>query len=158
MLFMIVVPHRVRPNLNGPRGVVATAPIKAGMPVWGVGGNDRVLTLEDIRRLTPIQFEALMSLGWIRLAYSREWVVAGDFRPFTWSDYKTSPNLKVEFDMLTAAKNIFRNEELVAPAEFDADRNWKNRMFKSGGWKRKNDSRAAKPDLERYLKYVQRTG
>lgn len=155
---MLVIPHRIRPNLNGPKGIVATAPIEAGAPVWGVDPSDQVLRLEDIRELTPIQFEALMSLGWIRLAYSREWVVAGDFQALNWSDHKTPPNLKVEFDMLTAAKNISRNEELVGPAGFDADRDWKNRMFKSGGWKRKNDSRAAKPDLQSYLAYVKGRG
>jgi hypothetical protein len=155
---MIVVPHRVRPNLNGPKGIVATARIEAGMPVWGVGPDDRVLDLEDIQRLTSIEFEALLSLGFIRLAYSRQWVIAGDFRALNWSAHNRPANLKIEFDMLTAAKDIKRNEELIAPAEFDADRDWKNRMLKSGGWKRKNDKRAAKPDLKSYVAYVHRTG
>lgn len=113
-----------------------------------------------MQSLTEIEFEALLIMGqFIRLPYSRQWVIAGDlFGAMQTSNHKQEPNLKLEFDMLITTKDIRPGEQLVAPAEIDADRHWKNRVFKSGGWQRQNDRRPAKPTLKQYLKYVERVG
>jgi hypothetical protein len=116
------------------------------------------LGLDDIKRLTPLQFEAFMALGWVRLSYSRQWVVAGDFHAVNWADHKTPANLKAEFDILTATRKIKANEELIFPVELNADTHWLRRMYKPGSWKREGDGRAAKADLPTYLRYIRKQG
>jgi hypothetical protein len=158
---MITVEHKVRAYRDGPGGIVALRKIEAGETVWKVDPeNDRVLDLEGLRNLTEIHFEALLVMGhFIRLPYSRLWVVGGDlFGCMKTSHSRLEPNLRAEFDSLVAARSIRKGQQLIAPADFDQDRDWKNRVFKSFGYLRSNNEIAAKPTLDGYIKYVERAG
>jgi hypothetical protein len=160
---VIIVPHRACPGLNKPSGVMTLKPVKEGQLVWRIDlGRDRLFDLSEIECFTDVMLESAFLMGLFRPAWSRNvWILpagAGALLRQSSKEFRREANLRFEQDTLVATRNITTQKELVAPADWDADRAWKNRVFKSGGWKRDCDERAVKPSLRAYLKYVERTG
>ena len=156
---MIVVPHRIRPGVNKPGGIVATAVIPAYAPVWNPDpSQDVVLTFEQLKKLSEIEFEALLAFGFIQLPYTREFVAPGDsFSRMRLSSltHDRKPNLSIMYDSLVAARQIKKGEEMIAPAWFDQGLNWKRRLSRNG-YTRANNVNPARPTLKGFVRYVYR--
>jgi len=156
---MFVVKHRVRPELNKPGGIVATEVIPTYATVWSPNpSRDVVLTFDELKRLTEIEFELVLQLGFIQLPYNSGFVVpVAPFARMRLSSltHDRNPNLSILYDTLVAARQIKKGEELICPADFDQSLNWKRRLSRNG-YKRANNVNPAKPTLAGYLRYVRR--